>query len=434
MSIKWKFILWGLLFYLAAGFVLFLLMDINKWYFVAGEVLLLLSLILFIILYHQLVKPINTISSAVNLLKEKDFSTRLSPVKQKEIDRLVEVYNKMSEQLHHERVEHEEKNLFLGLLIDASPAAILVLNGHYEIERLNPAARELFDLEDKTGYPVDFNLLPAPWPQQLRMLQPGMTISVRIDGVRQFKASCSSFMDKGFARPFMMIEEMTRELIRAERKSYEKVIRMMSHEVNNSVGAVNSVMQSVLSLSDQFEENLREEVTHAIKVSMARNTSLNRFMANFADVVKLPLPQIKETDLAVIAQKTCELFQSEMASHRIKLETDFQPCLVQADPVQMEQVLVNILKNSIEAIENKGTISIRITTKPHKSIIITDSGKGFTNDSAENLFTPFYSTKKTGQGIGLTLVREILMNHGFQFRLYRNENDLTEFVIRTEKL
>lgn len=432
MSIKWKFILWGLLFYLSTGFLLILLLDYNRWYFVAGEVFLLLSLALFVMLYNQLVKPIDTISSALNLLKEKDFSTRLSPVRQREIDQLVEVYNKMSEQLHHERVEHEEKNLFLGHLIDASAAAILVLNGDAIIERLNPAAYKLFDLEENTSLPITFSDLPSPWPEKFKNLQPGQVVGVRIDGIRQFKASCSSFMDKGFARPFILIEEMTRELIRAERQSYEKVIRMMSHEVNNSVGAVNSVMQSVLSLSDQFDERLREDVTHALRVSMDRNRSLNRFMANFADVVKLPLPQIQEMDLAVTIHKMVDLFRTDLVTHQIQITTELATCPIQADPIQMEQVLVNILKNSIEAIGVGGTISIRIKKTFPESVSITDSGKGFSEETIEKLFTPFYSTKKTGQGIGLTLVREILLNHGFQFKLHRNGEGQTEFLIKFE--
>ncbi|MFA5417232.1 MAG: ATP-binding protein [Bacteroidales bacterium] len=432
MSIKWKFILWGLLFYLSTGFLLILLLDINRWYFVAGEVFLLLSLTLFVMLYNQLVKPIDTISSALNLLKEKDFSTRLSPVRQREIDQLVEVYNKMSEQLHHERVEHEEKNLFLGLLIDASAAAILVLNGDAIIERLNPAAFKLFELEENTSLPITFSDLPSPWPEKFKNLQPGQVVGVRIDGIRQFKASCSSFMDKGFARPFILIEEMTRELIRAERQSYEKVIRMMSHEVNNSVGAVNSVMQSVLSLSDQFDERLREDVTHALRVSMDRNKCLNRFMANFADVVKLPMPQIQDMDMAVTIHKMVDLFRTDFVTRQIQITTDLTTCPIQADPIQMEQVLVNILKNSIEAIGDGGAISIRIKKTFPVSVSITDSGKGFSEETIEKLFTPFYSTKKTGQGIGLTLVREILLNHGFQFKLYRTGDLQTEFMIQFE--
>ncbi len=430
MSIKWKFILWGLFFYLSVGCTLILLLDINNWYFVVGEAFLVISVILFILLYNQLVKPIGTVSSAINLLKEKDFSTRLSPVKQKEIDQLVDVYNTMSEQLHKERVEHEEKNLFLDKLINASPSAILVLNGQYQITRLNPAAGNLFNISETFDEPIKFSDLPEPWPAQLESIEIGDSKSVKIDGIRRFKVSCNSFMDKGFANPFILIEEMTRELVRAERHSYEKVIRMMSHEVNNSVGAVNSVMQSVISLSNQFNPNIREDVINAIRVSIERNQGLNRFMVNFADVVKLPQPNLQLVNISKIIKNTTGLFQADILLNNIKTVITIEDFTIEADPVQLEQVFVNIIKNSIEAIENNGTIAITSGINP-KSISIIDDGKGLSEETIDKLFTPFYSTKKTGQGIGLTLIREILLNHGFNFKLHPSGSK-TEFLIEFE--
>lgn len=426
MSIKWKFIFWGLLFYLSTGFLLYHLLDVNKWYFVAGEVLLLLSLVLFIILYGQLVKPIETISSAIHLLKEKDFSTRLTPVKQKEIDQLIEVYNQMSERLHLERVEHEEKNLFLDRLIEASPSAILILSTDDQIERMNPAALHLFQLPNEKYSSLNFSQLPPPWPEKLKTLGEEGFSSIKLDGIRRFKASYNTFMDKGFSRPFILIEEMTRELVQAERQSYEKVIRMMSHEVNNSVGAVNSVMQSVLGMSHQLDENIREDVEYALQISMDRNKSLNRFMGNFADVVKLPFPQKKEVDIAVLIKKVIPLFNISFQSHEIQFIDKSTSLFIDADGDQIEQVLVNIIKNSIEAISTRGIVQIEVRDN---SLSILDNGGGFSKETIEKLFTPFYSTKQTGQGIGLTLVREILINHGFSFKLHRKDKVFTEFLI-----
>jgi len=426
MSIKLKFILWGLLFYLSTGFLLYHLLEVNKWYFVAGEVLLLLSLMLFIILYGQLVKPIETISSAIHLLKEKDFSTRLSPVKQKEIDQLIEVFNKMSEQLHLERVEHEEKNLFLDRLIEASPSAILILSTHNEIERMNPAARQFFQLSNENDTKLNFSQLPPPWPEKLKSLNEEGFSSIKLDGVRRFKASYNTFMDKGFPRPFILIEEMTRELVQAERQSYEKVIRMMSHEVNNSVGAVNSVMQSVLGMTNQLDANIRVDVEQALQISMDRNRSLNRFMANFADVVKLPQPQIRRLDVSTLVAKVLSLFNATFQSQKIQILDKSSSLFILADGDQLEQVLVNIIKNSVEAISSKGIIQVEIK---NNSLSVQDNGGGFNKETVEKLFTPFYSSKQTGQGIGLTLVREILINHGFSFKLHRKDKVFTEFLI-----
>ncbi len=95
----------------------------------------------------------------------------------------------------------------------------------------------------------------------------------------------------------------------------------------------------------------------------------------------------------------------------------------------MEQVLVNIVKNALEAIEKNGKITIVTSTASCKQLIIRDNGKGISEDIRQKLFTPFFSTKKNGQGIGLTLTREILLNHGFKFSLETNEKEETEFVI-----
>ncbi|MDO8896284.1 MAG: ATP-binding protein, partial [Bacteroidales bacterium] len=180
------------------------------------------------------------------------------------------------------------------------------------------------------------------------------------------------------------------------------------------------------------EQNIREEVSHALRVSIDRNTGLNRFMANFADVVKLPMPQFQAIDMSVVIGKMIDLFQTELIAHQIKVESELSICNIKADPIQMEQVLVNIIKNSIEAIGTNGVIGFRIQTKPHLSVFITDTGKGFSEETNEKLFSPFFSTKKTGQGIGLTLVREILLNHNFQFSLRRTPDHITAFMIQFE--
>jgi len=374
----------------------------------------------------------------------------LKLVNQKEIDELIGVYNKMLQQLHYERVQHEEKNMFLESLIDASPSAIFILKDKKEIIRLNPASLHLFDLSDNISMPFHMQDLPSPWPEKLMNMNTGDRVSIRIGAIRRFNATYNTFINRGYPHPFIIIEEMTDDIIKAERQSYEKVIRMMSHEVNNSVGAVNSVIQSVLSMSDQFDNDIRYDISNALEVAMDRNYSMNRFMSNFADVVKLPTPQLHNINLMPIINKITCLFSAEMKSLNISLHKNLIDCNIIADGVLMEQVLVNIIKNSIEAIDThheiehkkqsqsltqsknqdktKGEIAIEIQNNP-LALSITDNGKGFSQEALDKLFIPFFSTKQKGQGIGLTLVREILLNHGFMFKLHRKDDNITEFYI-----
>ena len=245
------------------------------------------------------------------------------------------------------------------------------------------------------------------------------------NGVETFKLQKSHFIDRGFARSFVMIEELTAEILAAEKKAYGKVIRMMAHEVNNTIGPVNSIIQSTLQNSTPGEA-----IQHALQVAMDRNNNLNLFMRNFADVVRLPSPQKKQIDLHKVVESIAGLMEWKTGDKKIVLEFNFapRPIIIQADQLQMEQALINIVKNAVEAIPEKGKVRFVTTHKPLQ-LVIEDDGKPIPVEISEQLFSPFFSTKKDGQGIGLTLTREILVNHGYNFSLLTREDGITEFRI-----
>jgi nitrogen fixation/metabolism regulation signal transduction histidine kinase len=228
-----------------------------------------------------------------------------------------------------------------------------------------------------------------------------------------------------------MIEELTAEILAAEKKAYGKVIRMMAHEVNNTIGPVNSILQSALKKDSLWKENENLLLQHAMKIAVDRNQNLNTFMRNFADVVRLPEPNRKKTDLHYLIHSVAKLMELKAGEKQVEFQYAFaaNDFYIFADEQQMEQVLINIVKNAIEAIGEKGTISF-ITDANARQLTIIDTGKGIEDKVAEQLFSPFFSTKKDGQGIGLTIVREILLNHGYEFFLKSFSEKRTEFVIK----
>jgi len=238
----------------------------------------------------------------------------------------------------------------------------------------------------------------------------------------------SHFIDRGFARQFVMIEELTAEILAAEKKAYGKVIRMMAHEVNNTIGPVNSILSSTL----QSKQN-DNSINNALQVAIDRNNSLNIFMRNFADVVRLPVANKKNIDLHQLIQQIARLMELKAGEKSIGFIFNFHtsPMLITADTHQMELVLINIIKNGIEAIGEKGTVTF-ITRQAPLQLIVRDSGRGIPEARADQMFTPFFSTKPDGQGIGLTLTKEILVEHGFPFSLKTNEPGVTDFVINFE--
>jgi two-component system nitrogen regulation sensor histidine kinase NtrY len=179
-----------------------------------------------------------------------------------------------------------------------------------------------------------------------------------------------------------------------------------------------------------WQHQVDNQLNNALQVAFDRNQNLNHFMRNFADLVKLPEANKKQTDLNNLLNSVIELMQIKAQERQIQLifEPLAQPFYIMADVQQMEQALINIVKNAIESIENNGVIAFMVDTHDRKLMII-DNGKGISNEQSMQLFTPFYSTKKDGQGIGLTLVREIMLNHSFEFSLKTIAEKQTAFTI-----
>ena len=154
-------------------------------------------------------------------------------------------------------------------------------------------------------------------------------------------------------------------------------------------------------------------------------------MANYASVVKLPDPNLTDIDLNQLAERVLLLFEGRFHENSISVETHLHSDRprVSADRPQMEQVLVNVLKNSMEAIDGDGVIQVTTSARP-AVISIRDNGKGIPDGAKNKIFTPFYSEKKHGQGIGLTFIREVLLAHNFYFSLTSDQDGWTEFTIR----
>lgn len=423
MKLRTKYILFVVILHLLALVLSYFIFRENKILFIASEVFILLSIWIAWSLYRQLLQPLKTLMQGVDVIREKDFTVKFPLTGKYEMDQLVKVFNQMMEQLKTERVRQEQQHFFLEKLIYTSPTGIIILNYDDEVQQINPKALQLLGIEHITQAPAH------PIFQQVLQLRSGESRTISLTGIATYKLQKSHFIDRGFPRHFVMIEELTVEILAAEKKVYEKVIRMMAHEVNNTIGPVNSIIQSTLKVHPLWTAPEHQVLRDALEVAIDRNQNLNVFMRNFAELVKLPEPDKKRVDLHQLILAVTRLMQMKAAERDIQLVLALKPgpFTIMADEQQLEQALINILKNGIESIANTG--SITLTTR-EQQLIIADTGKGIAPADAEHIFSPFYSTKRDGQGIGLTLVREILMNHGWEFSLRTIGERDTQFQIR----
>ena len=427
MRIKGFFGILVFLLLVLGGGLLFLSSRLNLIYFYIGEGLVLFILCYLPFFYRKIVKPLDSIGSGMELLREQDFSSRLSPVGQYEADRIVNVFNRMMEQLKNERLRLREQNNFLDLLIKASPMGVILTTLDEDLSELNPMAQKMLGVRQEDVLGKKMNEIDSPLAAELANVPKGETATVRLNDSNIYRCTHSSFIDRGFQHPFFLIESLTDEVMKAEKKAYEKVIRMIAHEVNNTTAGITSTLDTV-EQALSAEEGM-DDICDVMRVCIERCFSMSRFITRFADVVKIPEPTLTPVDLNDLAF-TCKRFMEGMCVDRnIKLRLEIDETLkeVKMDASLFEQVLVNIIKNAAESIEKDGEIIVR-TLSP-AIVEVVDNGKGISKEVEAKLFSPFFSTKPNGQGIGLIFIREVLMRHGCTFSLRTYADGLTRFRI-----
>ena len=419
MKLKHFFIILAAGIVLLAGVALFATFHSHQTLFYVTEGFILLLLIYLSYFYRKTIRPYDTLIGGMELVRELDLTTRLARSGQYETDIIVRTFNDLLSRLRSEHLRLEEQYTFLNLLIEASPMGVIQCDLDGNTTTMNPAAREMMS--------------PAI-EESIQSLPLGETTTVRIPGGPQL-----------FQHPFFLIESLTSEIRLAEKAAYERVIRMIAHEVNNSVAGI-------ISLIENGKLRIENEAS-----ASERLTALSSFVSRFAEVVKIPQPQLQLCDLSEEVE-ACRPFLENLCTQahvRLDFHLTDEAVPVHLDTVLFQQVLINIVKNAVEAASpptplqgERGVITIATyyqpanhsTPLPYReghgggSLVITDNGHGIPPAIAKNLFTPFFSTKPQGQGLGLLLIRDILTSHHCTFNLHTDPNDhLTRFTIQFPK-
>jgi len=429
MKFRWIFMVLSVVLFSANIVLVWIMSGRGNMAFYITEGVAFVSLLLLFFFYGKIIKPLDTIANGIDLLREQDFSSRLSPVGQREADRIVEMFNRIMAQLKEERLRVREQNHFMDLLIAASPMGIVIFDGHGRVSMCNDAAAKFLGCEstaalrgrsvDDTGSALGCVIAGLPY---------GGAETVRLSDSMIYRCSRLSFMDKGYAHPFVMIEKLTAEVMKAERKAYEKVIRMIAHEVNNSMAGVNSMLDTV---SAAVEDTGDSDLAELVKVCEQRCMAMSRFITSFAAVVKIPDAVLCRCDLNECVGAAKVLLESMCGLRDVKLcmELCDDEVPVMLDRVLMEQALINMVKNSTESLGHGGEVTI-VTSSAPPTLTVIDNGPGISEEVERKLFSPFFSTKPDGQGIGLLFISDVLNKHKCTFSLRTGDDGLTRFSVR----
>jgi signal transduction histidine kinase len=432
VSLSARFLLYLVLLHALIAGVAVLLLRENRVWLLAVEAVFVVSLLAGLALLRGLRRGLQPLEEASRLLAESDFTTRFREVGQPEVDRLIGVYNRMADELREERTRNREQQGLLARILAVSPSGVVILDFGGRVAFANPAAGRLLGRPEPELSGLRLEELATPLGTALAALPEGGASVVPLAGARRVRCHRGSFLDRGFPRSFLLLEELTEELRRSEKAAYEKLVRMMSHEVGNTVGAGRSLLESCLVYAGRLSESERREFEGALGVVISRLGQLHEFTRGFAEVVRLPAPRLGPCHLGVVAQAVTTLVRpaAEARGVTVRLEVEGEAPVVAADRTQVEQALVNVGKNALEAAGVGGLVAIRVQRRAGRAVLeVEDSGPGIPPDVAARLFTPFFSTKEEGQGLGLTLVQEILRHHRCEFSLDGPPGGPTRFTI-----
>ncbi len=356
--------------------------------------------------------------------KDNDFSVSLHPYGEPQLDALVSLYNQASAKLRSERQFIYQRELMLDKVIQNSPNVMLLIDDSQRVIYANGAARHLFN----QGVKVEGMLLPdlvvmlpdtlkaALSSEQEGLFSMGGSGADGVDShsntdadssdVETWHISRGRFTQNNQQHHLILLKQLTKELNRQEVAVWKKVIRIISHELNNSVAPIASMVNSGKFLTQHLDNSKLQLIFDTIE---NRTTHLSQFISHYAQFAKLPLPQKALIDWAKMTQQLAQQYPFNLLS-----PLPVNP--IKLDAVQLEQVFINLLKNAHESGAVADTVSITFeeVTHPINGLLIKvdDQGCGMSSEVLSQALLPFYSTKQSGTGIGLPLCREIIEAHG----------------------
>ncbi|MEL7375626.1 MAG: ATP-binding protein [Bacteroidota bacterium] len=406
-------------------------------WFLIVEFILVLSLIVAYALYRKLIAPVKLISQGTAALNDQDFGLRLRQVGSPEVDKLIEVYNRLLDQLRSERVQTRSQHYFLRQLIVAADIGLVILDFDNRLSSINPWGLSQLGLSERDSLPTHLSDIDHPLAEQLAKLSEEERNVLILPGNKRYRCDTDFFIDQGFKRRFILFQDVSQELFSAEKEAYGQVIRMMAHEVNNSFGASRSIIDILLKESDTPSEEWKEMATEYLPLIRARGENLNRFMRRFADVVRLPAPELGRLSLNDLLAKvrSTMLATARESNVDIDLYTSAKQPHIMGDQILLEQVIYNASVNALESIGERsgGIIEFRVECNGKTAgFTIVDNGAGISEEEQEKIFSPFFSTKPTGQGVGLTLSQDILRGHGASYSLKTGSDGMTRFQVAME--
>ena len=404
---------------LAAGFPAVVLCALLLWYdnysvrfqWTVDLFLVLLWLGIAFNLKQRIVRPLQTLSNILAAIREGDYSIRGRRAAAG--DALGEVMlevNDLGETLREQRLGAMEATALLRTVMGEIDVAVFAFDGNQRLRLVNragekllaqPAMRLLGRTSDELGLASCLNRADGGGPQTMQMVFPG--------GVGRWDIRRSTFREGGAQHQLLVLTDLSKTLREEERTAWQRLLRVLGHELNNSLAPIKSVAGSLADLLGRQPRpaDWGDDMQRGLEVISSRADSLARFVESYSKLARLPQPKFASLNIGELLRRVASL------ETRLPVNVVSGPeLMVQGDNVQLEQLLINLVRNAVDAsMETRGAVEVGwAQNNGQVEVWINDEGPGLANTA--NLFVPFFTTKVNGSGIGLVLSRQIAEAHG----------------------
>ncbi|KUJ83390.1 ATP-binding protein [Microbulbifer flavimaris] len=383
---------------------------------------LLLALPVLLLLLRRVTGPaqlgLKTLEGGLLNFRDGDFSVSLVLDQSDEFSRLAKLYNEVAEILRRERAHIHQRELLLDTVIQSSPQALLLVDQSDHVIYANSSARQLLH----KGRPIQGLTLtqllphcPGELASAIQSREEGLFSFTDSDGSHTMHVGKSVFVLNAQKHHLILIRDMTRELTRAEVQVWKKVIRLISHELNNSLAPISSMAHSGMMLAQRLDEETgssdAKSLARVFDTIAERCQHLTEFTQGYARFAKLPPPSCEEVPWQKLLDRISPLQTFSLSGTLPERPGYF-------DPVQLEQALLNLLKNASESGSTAEDIEVELRSdRSGQKIVVRDRGHGMSEKVLQQALLPFFSTKPQGVGLGLALCREIVEAHGGRLQL-----------------
>ena len=381
-------------------------------------------------IYNELVERLMFVFNAV---QNDDYSFRFTENPNITRHALVnQSLNRIKEVMDNAKMQIREREKYFELIMECAGIGIVTVMENGTVAQTNTKALRIVGME-RLNHIDQLRILSEELCEAMHRIEPGAQLTARFTteiGDQNLVLSCSAMVFEGKQLRVISIGNIHEELDRKEVESWEKLTRILTHEIMNSLAPVTSISHTLLSSSGDAET-----MRQGLETIHATSDRLLRFVDSFRAVTRIPAPQKAPFYLSELVAESLSLIPHEGVEVEVSIEPE--DTMLYADRALMSQVMVNLLKNATEALlaqdcDRKITIRSTIDAEERIQIEITNNGKAIPAEVAENIFTPFFTTKTDGSGIGLAVSRQIIRLHGGSLRLKHNEEGRVTFAIVME--